>query len=72
MIQIGKESKAMSYADKLFRKMCTEIIENGTDTRGEDVRPVWEDTGEKAYTIKQFGIVQTHNLRVSLPVIIYY
>lgn len=61
----------MSYADKLFRKMCTEIIENGTDTRGEDVRPVWEDTGEKAYTIKQFGIVNRYDLRKEFPALTF-
>ena len=27
----------MSYADKVFIDMCTDIIENGTDTRGEKV-----------------------------------
>ena len=33
----------MSYADKVFINMCRDIIDNGTDTRGEKVRPVWED-----------------------------
>ena len=32
----------MSYADKVFINMCRDIIDNGTDTRGEKVRPVWE------------------------------
>lgn len=35
----------MSYADKLFKETCRDILENGTDTRGEKVRPRWEDTG---------------------------
>ena len=39
----------MSYADKVFIDMCRDIIDNGTDTRGEKVRPVWED-GTPAYT----------------------
>ena len=33
--------------------MCRDIIDNGTDTRGQAVRPHWAD-GEAAYTIKQF------------------
>ena len=33
----------MSYADKVFIDMCRDIIDNGTDTRGEKVRPKWED-----------------------------
>ena len=45
----------MSYADDLFIRMCQDIIDNGLSTEGEKVRPVWEDTGESAYTIKRFG-----------------
>ena len=33
----------MSYADDVFIKMCQDILENGTSTEGEKVRPVWED-----------------------------
>lgn len=29
----------MSYADKLFIDMCSDIIENGYSTEGEKVRP---------------------------------
>ena len=46
----------MSYADKIFIQMCRDIIDNGTSTEGEKVRPVWED-GTPAYTIKKFGVV---------------
>ena len=46
----------MSYADDVFIKMCQDILENGTSTEGEKVRPVWED-GTPAYTIKKFGVV---------------
>ncbi len=42
----------MSYADKLFKETCREILEHGTDTKGELVRPHWED-GTPAYTIKK-------------------
>ena len=30
----------MSYADDVFIKMCQDILENGTSTEGEKVRPV--------------------------------
>ena len=33
----------MSYADKLFIDMCSDIIENGYSTEGEKVRPKWTD-----------------------------
>lgn len=59
----------MSYADKLFKETCRDILENGTDTRGEKVRPKWEDTGESAYTIKKFGVVNRYDLRKEFPAI---
>lgn len=57
----------MSYADQLFISMCRDIIEHGVSTEGEKVRPVWEDTGESAYTIKRFGIVNRYDLRKEFP-----
>ena len=51
----------MSYADTVFKNMCRDILENGTDTKGEQVRPHWEDTGESAYTIKKFGVVNRYD-----------
>ena len=33
----------MSYADQIFVRMCKDIIDNGTSTEGEKVRPKWED-----------------------------
>lgn len=56
----------MSYADKIFKETCRDILENGTNTKGEKVRPKWED-GETAYTIKQFGVVNTYDLRKEFP-----
>ena len=49
----------MSYADHIFINMCKDIIENGTSTEGEKVRPKWED-GTSAYTIKQFGVAVSY------------
>lgn len=59
----------MSYADIVFKNMCKDILENGTDTKGEAVRPHWEDTGEAAYTIKKFGVVNRYDLRKEFPAI---
>lgn len=57
----------MSYADQVFKEMCRDIIENGVSTEGEKVRPIWEDTGEPAYTIKKFGVVNRYDLRKEFP-----
>ena len=57
----------MSYADALFIQMCKEILADGVSTEGEKVRPVWEDTGESAYTIKKFGVVNRYDLRKEFP-----
>ena len=57
----------MSKADIIFKDMCHSILETGTDTKDEIVRPTWEDTGEKAYTIKKFGVVNTYDLREEFP-----
>lgn len=56
----------MSKADKIFVSMCKDIIENGTSTAGEEVRPHWED-GCAAYTIKQFGVCNRYDLREEFP-----
>ena len=56
----------MSRADKLFVSMCEDILENGTTTEGQKVRPKWED-GTPAYTIKQFGVVNRYDLRQEFP-----
>ena len=57
----------MSKADKLFKQMCQDILENGTDTSDGNVRPIWMDTNEKAYTIKKFGVVNRYDLREEFP-----
>ncbi|MCD7866073.1 MAG: thymidylate synthase [Clostridiales bacterium] len=56
----------MSYADKVFIAMCSDIIQNGTSTEGEKVRPKWED-GSSAYTIKRFGVVNRYDLSKEFP-----
>lgn len=58
----------MSYADKVFVDMCRDILDNGIDTKGEKVRPKWDD-GSFAYTIKKFGVVNRYDLRKEFPAI---
>ena len=52
----------MSYADKVF----VDILKNGIDTKGEKVRPKWDD-GSYAYTIKKFGVVNRYDLKKEFP-----
>ncbi|MBR5228352.1 MAG: thymidylate synthase [Firmicutes bacterium] len=56
----------MSRIDETFVKMCTEILENGYSTEGEEVRARWED-GTPAHTIKTFGVVNRYNLSEEMP-----
>ena len=56
----------MAYADDVFKQMCRDIIDKGTDTRGEKVRPHWPD-GTPAYTLKRFGVVNRYDLRKEFP-----
>ena len=56
----------MSRADEIFVAMCRDVLDHGTDTKGEAVRPHWED-GTLAYTIKQFGVVNRYDLREEFP-----
>jgi len=56
----------MSKADDIFIAMCHDIIERGTTTEGQKVRPVWED-GTSAYTIKRFGVCNRYDLREEFP-----
>lgn len=58
----------MSVADNLFISMCQNIINHGTSTEGEKVRPRWED-GTPAYTLKQFGVVNRYDLSKEFPLI---
>ena len=56
----------MSKADVQFVKMCRDILDHGTTTEGEKVRPHWED-GTPAYTIKNFGVTARYDLREEFP-----
>lgn len=56
----------MSKADQLFVRMCRDILDHGTTTEGEKVRPRWED-GTPAYTVKSFGVTARYDLREEFP-----
>ena len=58
----------MSYADKGLIDMCRDVLENGTSTEGEKVRPHWDD-GTPAYTIKKFGVINRYDLGKEFPII---
>lgn len=56
----------MSYADRVFVNMCRDILDHGTDTKGEKARAKWDD-GSFAYTIKKFGVVNRYDLKKEFP-----
>ncbi len=58
----------MSLADRIFINMCRDILDNGTSTEGEKVRPHWED-GTPAYTMKRFGVVDRYDLSKEFPIL---
>lgn len=58
----------MCIADEIFIANCQDILANGYDETGHDVRPRWAD-GTPAYTIKKFGIVNRYNLAESFPIL---
>lgn len=59
----------MSYADSLFKSMCNRVLSENSSTEGQKVRPIWEDTGEPAYTIHSFGIIHRYDMRTEFPAI---
>lgn len=58
----------MSYADKKFIELCTDILENGTTDEKAEVRPHWED-GTPAHTKRIFGVMTKYDLRKEFPAI---
>lgn len=58
----------MSYADKVFKGILRDILNNGTTTEGQEIRARWEDD-TPAYTVKQFGVCNTYDLREEFPAI---
>lgn len=60
----------MSQADIIFKNMCEEILEHGTDNKGETIRPHWAD-GEPAYTLAIFGAVNRYDLGKEFPALTF-
>lgn len=58
----------MSMADRIFIEMCTDILENGVSSEGEDVRAKWPD-GTPAHTVKKFGVVNRYDLSAEFPIL---
>ena len=58
----------MSYADEVFIAMCNDILEHGTSTEGQKVRPHWPD-GTPAYTIMKFCEINRFDLRKEFPML---
>ena len=58
----------MSKADEIFVQNMTDILTNGVDDSGAQVRPHWAD-GTTAHTRKVFCIVNRYNLQQEFPII---
>ena len=58
----------MSYADRVFRENCLDILQNGVRDDNLAVRPRWED-GTPAHTIKKFGVVNRYDLSREFPIL---
>ena len=58
----------MSYADRVFRQNCEDILKNGVWDTELSVRPHWED-GMPAHTVKKFGIVNRYDLTEEFPIL---
>lgn len=58
----------MSRADLVFIEMCSDILEHGFSSEGQDVRPKWED-GAPAHTVKKFGVVNRYDLSAEFPIL---
>ena len=58
----------MSYADRVFRQNCEDILKKGVWDTALAVRPHWED-GMPAHTVKKFGIVNRYDLTEEFPIL---
>ncbi len=58
----------MSYADKVFKNMVRNVLENGISDENLEVRPRWED-GTPAHTIQLFGVVNRYDLQKEFPIL---
>ncbi|MCL1845951.1 MAG: thymidylate synthase [Defluviitaleaceae bacterium] len=56
----------MSYADVIFKKNCTDILQNGISDENQPVRPRWSD-GTPAYTRRAFAMINKYDLAAEFP-----
>ena len=56
----------MSYADKLFVKMCEDVLK---ENNVNQCRAVWKDTGKKSSTISKFAVVNRYDLKKEFPIL---
>ena len=68
MAKITQEGAAMSYADRIFKDNCREILTHGVWDTDQNVRPHWED-GTPAHTVKKFGIINRYDLKAEFPIL---
>ena len=68
MAKITQEDAAMSYADRIFKDNCREILTHGVWDTDQNVRPHWED-GTPAHTVKKFGIINRYDLKAEFPIL---
>lgn len=59
----------MSMTDNTFLYSCRKILQEGTSNEGEEIRALWKDTNEPAYTKKYFGLVSHYDLRCEFPLL---
>lgn len=59
----------MALVDEIYKNTCKDILTNGSSTEGQEVRPIWPDTKEKAFTLKRFGVCNRYDLRKEFPLL---
>ena len=57
----------MAKFDDIFKSMCEDILNSGTISAGEEVRPKWED-GSDAHTTKKFAVVNRYYVGKEFPI----
>mgnify|MGYP000352751751 CR=1 FL=1 len=57
----------MSKADQQFVAMCRDILDHGTTTEGQKVRPVWGGWAPLPIPLKNFGVTARYDLREEFP-----
>ena len=59
----------MALVDNKFKELCDAILTHGTETKGEQIRAIWTDTNEPAWTKKIFGYTARYDLQKEFPLL---